>query len=150
MIYEPPSSSYRLHLLYSIISVIILVRELKKPSFLRSDTGRMYLLFFSPNLTCSLQEYSDTSPAPTLQDKAIDSFGVSMGLVQFFGIRSQCDLTTSDTTNASQHTPEDNTSDEDSDDETDINEKYPTLAHQPIAITKGKSVLESHPYIVSR
>jgi hypothetical protein len=114
----------------------------------------MYLLF-RPNLTCSLQEYSDTGPAPTLQDKAIDSFGVSIGLVRFFGIRSRCDFTTSNATNASEHTPEDDAGDEDSDDETDTdnsNEDYSTLADpfQPITITKGKPVLESHPYIVTQ
>ena len=44
-IYEPPSSSYQPHLLYSIISVIIQVGKTKKSSFLHSDPGRMYLLF---------------------------------------------------------------------------------------------------------
>ena len=116
-----------------------------------------YVSTFPPsNLTCSLQdsEYSDTGPAPTLQDKAIDSFGVSIGLVQFFGTQSRCGPTsTSDLANASQHgTPEDDTGDEDSDDESDTNENYSTLARhfQPIETTKGKPVLESHPYIVSR
>ena len=45
MIHEPPSSSYRPRLLYSIISEIIQVGEMKKSSFLHSDPGRIYLLF---------------------------------------------------------------------------------------------------------
>ena len=141
MIYEPTSSSYRPRLLYSIISVIIQVGETKKSSFLHSGPGRMYLL--PPNPTFSLQQYSDTGPAPTLQDKAIDSFGVSIGLVRFFGIQSRCGLTTSNAANVSEHAPEDNTGDEDLDDET------LTDHIQPIATTKGEPVLESHPYIVS-
>ena len=45
MICEPPSSSYRLHLLYSIISVTFQLGETKKSCFLLSDPGRMYLFF---------------------------------------------------------------------------------------------------------
>ena len=111
----------------------------------------MYLLF-SPNPTCSLKKYSDTGPAPTLQDKAIDSFGVSIVLVRFSGIQSRCNLTTSNAANVSEHTPEDDTGDEDSDDETDTNEKFSTLPNrfQLIETSKGKPVLESHPYIVTQ
>jgi hypothetical protein len=118
-----------------------------------------YVSTFPPfNLTCSLQNYSDTGPAPTLQDKAIDSCGASIELVRFFGIRSRCSLTTSNAANASEHTPEleDDTGDhEDSDDETDTDNlsdlTLPPAHFQPIIGTsKGKPVLESHPYIVSQ
>jgi hypothetical protein len=87
-----------------------------------------------------LHEYSDTGPAPTLQDKAIDSSGVSIGLLQFFGIRSRC---TSKASNASEHTSEDDIASgyEDSEDESDEDKDY---------TSKGKPVLESHPYIISQ
>ena len=102
--------------------------------------------------TCSrLQGYSDTGPAPTLQDKAIDSFGVSIGLVRFSGIQSRCGLTTSNATNASEHTHEDDTEDSEDLEEIDSDnsiENYSTLAE--ISTSKGKPVLESHPYIVSQ
>ena len=98
-------------------------------------------------------EYSDTGPAPTLQDKAIDTFGVSIGLVRFSGTQSRCGPTTSNAVNASEHAPEDDTGNEDADDsdETDtdnLNEIY--WRPGDIATSKGKPVLESHPYIVSQ
>ena len=98
-------------------------------------------------------EYSDTGPAPTLQDKAIDSFGVSIGLVRFSGIQSRCAPTTSNALKASEHALEDDSGNEDFDDsdETDTDNSdgnYLTLGE--IASSKGKPVLESHPYIVSQ
>lgn len=106
------------------------------------------------NLACSLQDYSDTGPAPTLQDKAIDSYGVSIELVRFLGIRSRC---TSNAANVSEYTHEleDDTGDyEDSDDEAETNNlsdlTLPPAHLQPTGTSKGKPVLESHPYIVSQ
>ena len=44
--YEPPLSSYRLHLLFSITSPITRVGETKESLFLHSDPGRMYYPIF--------------------------------------------------------------------------------------------------------
>ncbi|KAF8811336.1 hypothetical protein BYT27DRAFT_7161118 [Phlegmacium glaucopus] len=110
------------------------------------------------------RSWPDTGPAPTLQDKAIDSFGASIGLVVFSSIQSRCVVSTvgtSNAVNASEHfLPEDDAGDEDSDDEIDgeiLKDKhdqssnsghFKSLSAYPTS--KGKPVLESHPYIISR
>jgi hypothetical protein len=72
-------------------------------------------------------------------------------LVRFSGIQSRCGLTTSNTANATEHAQEDDTGNEDSDDsdETHTIENDSTLADF-FASSKGKPVLESHPYIVTQ
>lgn len=123
------------------------------------------LLPTSPSLLDNLSNYSswrnenflvphfrpwpDTGPAPTLQDKAIDSFGVSIGLVRFSGIQSRCGLTTN-AANASEHAQEDDTGNEDSEDSDEIDTIENDLKLGDFFTTsKGKPVLESHPYIVT-
>ena len=105
-----------------------------------------YVSTFSSQFNCILQEYSDTGPAPTLQDRAIDSFGVSIALVQFYGVQSRCGLTTSSAPNASERAHEDDNGNEDSEDldQTD------TDSSNEMSNSIGRPVLESHPYIVSQ
>jgi hypothetical protein len=140
MIYEPPLSSNRLHLLYSIL--FNLEKRKNLPSSIPILAVCIYLSTL--NLACSLQDYSNTSPAPTLQDKAIDSCGASIELVRFLRIRSRCSLSTSNAANASEHTPEpeDDTGDhKDLDDETETDNSsdltLPPAHFQPIGTSKG-------------
>ncbi|RDB21767.1 hypothetical protein Hypma_011097 [Hypsizygus marmoreus] len=85
----------------------------------------------------------------TLADKAMESFGVSIPLIQFNGIQSQC-MKSDDRDIA-----EDSTDDEDDIDIEDLSDPVVPKPKNPsvpssLRTTNGQPSLKSHPYIVTR
>jgi hypothetical protein len=81
----------------------------------------------------------------TLADEALESFGVTIPLLQFNGVHSRCNTLDKGT---AEDEDEDNDSDDKEDEETSTN---PT-GHATSALkrTNGLPVLKHHPYVITR
>ncbi|KAF8063485.1 hypothetical protein FPV67DRAFT_246768 [Lyophyllum atratum] len=89
----------------------------------------------------------------TLVDKALESFGASVPLVQFHGVQSRC------TAGGGKTEVQDNSDDEEEEEDLEEEPETPVKRSKrpknapsipPLEITDGKSVLKYHPYIVTR
>jgi len=90
----------------------------------------------------------------TLADKSLESFGVSVPLVQFHGVQSRC-TAGGDNTEAQDNSDDEQEQEEDFEEELETPvkpSKRPKKASltPPLDITDGKPVLKNHPYIVTR
>ena len=85
-------------------------------------------------------------------EEAIDSFGVSIPLLEFANLHSRCTGADGDAVDAEpSDTPESESSDEDEEDEDSEKGAPPRVFRKfGFTTTTGKSALESHPYLITR
>jgi hypothetical protein len=87
-----------------------------------------------------------------LADLALESFGVTVPLLQFHGVHSRCHNSDNSDKGSDEPADEKSYSDDDEDQEAEIepddNPLLPVLLS--LEKTNGKPVLKSHPYIITR
>lgn len=109
----------------------------------------------SVSLYCRFPLGADGQPQKTLADKVLDSFGVTTPLIRFHSVRSQCYSSDKGSREAAtEENPSDDEEDDDEEDdwsEPDLGPNMNPLA-RVVALerTNGKSVLQYHPYIITR
>jgi hypothetical protein len=118
--------------------------------------GRAIYLSTSVSPCCRFPLGADGEPEKTLADKALESFGVTTPLLRFHSVRSQCHSPNKGLREAAtEENPSDDEDDDDDDDddwsEPDLDPNLNPLA-RVVALerTNGKSVLQYHPYIITR
>ena len=88
----------------------------------------------------------------TMVEEAIDSFGVSIPLLEFANVHSRCAGADVHAVGAQpSDTPDSESSDEEEEDEEDEKGAPPRVFRKfGFTTTTGKSALESHPYLITR
>ena len=87
----------------------------------------------------------------TMVEEAIDSFGMSIPLLEFANFHSRCTGADAHAVDARpSNTPESESSDEDEDEDSEKGAPPRVFRKFGFTTTTGKSALESHPYIITR
>jgi hypothetical protein len=162
-IFEPQSSLYPPPPRYLTTSLIIQHGSLKISNLFLSDHRRkLHAISCFESLRLSNHTYphyrfplsSLGHPQKTLADEALESFGVTIPLLGFYGVHSQCNsFDEGSHETAGEESPPDEDEDEDEDGEVRDDDDTTTITPNRILNlqrTDGKPILKYHPYIITR